>query len=140
MPAGHIFAYFCLAAIGFMMFWIGVSRWKQRLSCTEQITGRFLTTEPVRSGKSIKTVGKFEYTYGGQKKTQFAMDDLSGRKKHLFTENETYTLYVNPNNPNEFRCTKKTFSLQDFWLVIMGGFFLFGTLLVVLVEILEMVF
>lgn len=118
--------------LGILCLWIGMRRWKERLSCKEKIEGVFLSCDVLGFGNHIYTSAKFEYTYNGRKIKQYAMERLSQKKRKSFQEGKTYPLYVNPQKPKVVRCTKKTFYLEDFFLVILGIFFTLGSLFTLL--------
>lgn len=125
---------------GILPLWTGMSRWRERFSCKEQIQGIFLCYDVLGFGNHIHTSAKFEYTYNGSKIKQYAMDELSRKKRKEFQKGKTYPLYVNPKNPRKIRCTNKVFYFEDFFQVILGSFFTLISFFALLEQLIEFVF
>lgn len=123
--------------LGILCLWVGMSHWKGRLSCKEEIQGVFLCCDVLGFGNHIYTSAKFEYTYNGRKIKQYTLERLSQKRRKEFQKGKTYTLYVNPENPQIVRCTKKTFYFKDFFLVSLGSFFTFGSFFTLLGELIK---
>lgn len=124
-----------LMILGILCLWVGASRWKERFSCKEEIQGVFLGCDVLGFANHIYTSAKFEYTYRGNKIKQYTLERLSPRKRKRFQKGKIYTLYVNPQNPKIVRCTKKIFYFEDFFLIILGGFFTLGSFLILLEQL-----
>lgn len=115
-----------LMLLGILCLWIGVGRWKESLSCKEEIQGVFIGLDVLGFGNRIYTSANFEYTYHGKKLRQHTLERLSREKRKEFQKGKIYTLYVNPKNPKIVRCTRNVFRFENFFLVILGGFFYTG--------------
>ena len=126
-----------LNLLGVLCFWIGFKRWRARLSCKEKIQGIFLCCDVLGFGNNLYTFAKFEYTYHGRKIKQYARERFSAKKGKTFQTGNSYPLYVNPKNPQIIRCTKKTFHFEDFFLVLLGSFFIVGSLFVLFEQIIK---
>lgn len=128
-----------LMFFGVLCLWIGIGNWKERLSCKEEIQGVFLSCDVLGSGNHIYTCAKFEYTYNGRKIQQYTLERLSRKERKEFQKGETYTVYVDPQNPKIVRCTTKVFCFHDFFLVILGSFFTVASLFILLGEFIKFI-
>lgn len=130
-----IYSMIPLMLFGILCLWIGMGNWRERLSCKEEIQGVFLGCDVLGFGNHIYTSAKFEYTYNGRKIEQYTLERLSQKRRMEFQKGKTYTLYVNPKNPKIARCTTEVFCFQDFFLVILGSFFTFGSFFTLIGEL-----
>lgn len=135
-----IYVLILVMVLGILLLWTGMSRWKERLSCKEQIQGIFLCCDVLGFGNHIYTSAKFEYTYKGSKIKQYAMEKLSGKKRNKLQKGKMYILYVNPKNPRIIRCTKKVIYFEDFFQVILGSFFTLGSFFSLLEQLIRYAF
>lgn len=127
-----ILGYLFSIAFGFLFFSIGLSRWKDRLSCKDKINATFIKISSDHSFGTTKIWAEFEYRYNGKNYTGHTLDNLSRRELKKFVSGKTYPIYINPNSPKNCRCTKRTLVLEDLILVIFGGFMFFGIILLFL--------
>lgn len=137
---GIMYCLILVMVLGMLLLWAGMGRWKKRFSCKEQIQGIFLCCDVLGFGNHIYTSAKFEYTYNGSKIKQYAMEELSRKKRKEFQKGKTYTLYVNPKNPRIIRCTKKVIYFKDFLQVILGIFFTLGSFFCLLEQLIRYAF
>lgn len=132
MKVEDIILYVITGFLGFFLFYEGITSWKEKLSCKEKISGRFVETSVNHSFGTTKTRLIFEYQYAGKNIRVGALDNLSNRRSKKFVPGENYPIYINPAHPKTMRCTKKIMDVNDTFLVFFGGFMFFGTILVIL--------
>ena len=116
-------------AFAYFIFWCGVSDIKERKSCTKEMQAKFLRVDSVRGyqGRS-RYIAVFEFENNGKKKERGAMEDLGTLKPRKFKEGQMYTVYVNHQNPNLFRCKKGVLTIGNVVLTMMGTFFLISVI------------
>lgn len=123
------------------LFYLGMSQWLRRKSCKEQITGICIKKREQKPGtnKVYYCEIYFEYSYNGKKYGHYAIEQFKGNKQDKFQEGFTYPLYINPQKPENIRCTNQVFRIMDFIYLIVGGFFLLALTGMVIEQILNWV-
>ena len=132
MRKEDILTYFVTGAFCFPFFFISVSTCKDRLSCKDRINGTFIEISSDHRFGVTKIWAVFDYQYNGKKYHGYAIDRLTGRTQKKLIPGEVYPLYINPENPKCFRCTKRIVMFQEVVLFLLGGFGFFGSILVLL--------
>lgn len=110
------------------IFKSSLSKILERKRCREQITGvckKLVKRSTIRHTVYYKA--EFLYTYGKKQYQSYALEELGGKENRRFQPEETYPLYINPQDPKHIRCTKKTVTVQNlFGMVLYGFLFLIG--------------
>ena len=119
-----LFIIILIGIIGYLMLHAGLTTWKERRNCWEKVPGKCIKSGGYTSQGVTHTYAEFEYYYAGKRYQQRALDRLSGREMKQFVSGMVYPVYVNPQNPAQFRCTQKVVSGNDLLMVLFGGFFL----------------
>ena len=103
---------------------LGWERFQKRRRCREPITGvcKEVVTLP-RSLNSYYDKVRFYYVYEGKKYETFAVDEMGGRKSSKFEPGKSYPLYINPDKPENIRCTKKVIRFDDWFCILFFGCF-----------------
>ena len=110
---------YMIVGLGFsaMIFWVGATNVKERISCKEKKQAKFLGIKTVPAVLyRYRYIAVFEVEIHGKKREHGAIENLGVLKKRRFKVGQTYTIYSNPQNPYIFRCTKKIIPIRKFIL------------------------
>ncbi len=105
---------------GFIMFIVLVLILIAYQKCTYELTAECTGFNIIHSRYRRYRQPKFRYTYNGQEFENLSFLSYSKRKfKKMFKENEKYTIYINPDIPQN--CVdKRTFPYDTFLLIIIA--------------------
>lgn len=125
--------------LSFCLFYFGISQWLKRKSCKERITGMCLKKRERQPSvnKVYYCEVNFEYIYNGKKYTSYAIEQFKSKKHERFQTGSTYPLYVNPNIPENIRCTDQLVTTTEIFSIVFGGFFLLAFTGMVMEQILN---
>lgn len=114
-----------IGIIGYLPLHIGLADVKKRRNCREKILGKCMKVGGYNTQGITHTYVDFEYYYAGKRYQQRTLDSLSGKEMKQFVRGEIYPVYINPDNPAQFRCTYKRVTAKEVFMILLGGYLLF---------------
>lgn len=113
----------------FLPIWIGVSSMKDFLSCTEEIKAEFQSVKTHRYSHTSRTCSTFKYFYNDSNFLSSTLENTSLKEEKNFVPGFSYTIYINPKNPNICKHRKKSIYLVDIFMISFGIFLIISTIL-----------
>ena len=122
--------------------WAGKSMVMEKVRCKQIGCGRYVGEKVVRIScyGSYRRRAEFEVEVDGKLQRLCAIDDLSRRKWKEFEEGKMYTLYINPEKPETFRCTTKVIYPDELLIWIVGSLFFYGCAIVFILELFKSIY
>lgn len=121
--------------IGCLFFACGYGRYKNRRECSIPVKGIYVDVRTVVRNHTVYKYGIFEYQYAGQTYKHGSIDNIAGKAGRAFGVGQAYEIYVNPEQPQRFRCLQKLWTINDFVTMLLGLFFCGVTFLALIATI-----
>jgi len=142
MTVGLAFGLAMEIGLAYAAKWAGKSMYQRRANCSKIEKGKYLGKKLERrlgptSGYVLKP--EFEVEINGKPERICAMDGMSRRKWKQFQEGQIYTIYVNPDKPEDCRCTTKVIYMEEIIWWIYGGIMFYGSIIICVVSLLGLI-